>query len=88
MQEIEALASDERTARIILATLCEPGDDLTGRLLRLVGARGAVAVATGGPVPSGIDPVAGQLWVRHAAGWTRRGCMRCWTTPPVTTLRC
>ncbi|HEY0238699.1 MAG TPA: DNA-processing protein DprA [Friedmanniella sp.] len=67
MHEIEALAADERTARMILATVCEPGDELTGRLLELVGARGAVAVVTGAAPPDELDPVAGELWARRAA---------------------
>ncbi len=67
MQGIETLARDERAARMILATVCEPGDELTGGLLRLVGARGAVAAAAGGALPKGLDPVAGELWARRAA---------------------
>lgn len=67
MHEIEALAADERTARTILATVCEPGDELTGRLLELVGARGAVAVVAGAARPGELDPAAGELWARRAA---------------------
>lgn len=67
MHEIEALAADERTARLILATVCEPGDELTGRLLELVGARGAVAVVAGAAPPDELDPAAGELWARRTA---------------------
>jgi len=67
VQGIETLASDERTARMILATFCEPGDPLTGRLVALVGARGAVAIAAGAALPDELDRVSGELWVRHAA---------------------
>ena len=38
MGTINDLAADERTARIILAVASEPGDAVTGRMIRTVGA--------------------------------------------------
>lgn len=67
MNETDEWAGDERTARMVLATVCEPGDELTGSMLELVGAGGAVAVAGGGALPGGLDRASGQLWARRAA---------------------
>ena len=43
MDTINELAADERTARIILAVASEPGDAVTGRMIRTVGASETIA---------------------------------------------
>lgn len=62
MDTLLTLAWDERTARIALATIAEPGDATTGHILS---SHGAVATVTmlsdDGPVP-GLDNVEVQLW--------------------------
>lgn len=64
MDTINELASDERTARIILALASEPGDSVTGRMIRTVGASETVARAVADEVPAGPD---GDTWQRHLA---------------------
>jgi DNA processing protein len=61
MDPISELAADERTARIILAIVSEPGDTVTGRMIRTVGASETVArvVAAEGPD--------GDTWQRRLA---------------------
>lgn len=64
MDTITELASDERTARIILATVSEPGDAVTGRMIRTVGATETVARVAADEVPVGPD---GDTWQRRLA---------------------
>lgn len=64
MDTINELAADERTARIILAIASEPGDAVTGRMIRTVGASETVARAIGTEVPVGPD---GDTWQRRLA---------------------
>lgn len=64
MDTIKELAADERTARIILAVASEPGDAVTGRMIRTVGASGTVAHVMAAEVPVGPD---GDLWQRRLA---------------------
>lgn len=64
MDTINELAADERTARIILAIASEPGDAVTGRMIRTVGASETVARAIGAEVPVGPD---GDTWQRRLA---------------------
>ena len=64
MDMINELAADERTARIILAIASEPGDAVTGRMIRVVGASEAVARAVSDAVPVGPD---GDTWQRRIA---------------------
>lgn len=64
MDTINELAADERTARIILAISSEPGDAVTGRMIRTVGASETVARAIGAEVPVGPD---GDTWQRRLA---------------------
>lgn len=64
MDTINELASDERTARIILAAVSEPGDAVTGRMIRTVGATETVARAVADEVPVGPD---GDTWQRRLA---------------------
>lgn len=64
MDTINELATDERTARIILATVSEPGDAVTGRMIRTVGASETIARAIADEVPVGPD---GDTWQRRLA---------------------
>lgn len=64
MDMISKLAADERTARIILAAAAEPGDAVTGRMIRTVGASETVARALSDEVPAGPD---GDTWQRRLA---------------------
>lgn len=68
MGTISSLATDERTARIILATAVEPGDLLTGRVVALVGVTEALRlVDSTGRIPR-LDPVEGEMWRHKIAG--------------------
>ena len=64
MDTINELAADERTARIILAVASEPGDAVTGRMIRTVGASETIARALADEVPPGPD---GDTWQRRLA---------------------
>lgn len=64
MDTINELAADERTARIILAVASEPGDTVTGRMIRAVGASETVARVVSDEVPVGPD---GDTWQRRLA---------------------
>ncbi len=64
MDTINELVSDERTARIILATVSEPGDAMTGRMIRTVGASETVARVVADELPPGPD---GDSWQRRLA---------------------
>lgn len=64
MDTIEELAADERAARVILAVVSEPADEVTGRMVRAWGATGTVARAAGAEVPAGPD---GDTWQRRLA---------------------
>jgi DNA processing protein len=61
---INNLAQDEQTARVILALASEPGDPITGWLIRTRGAIETVQQAIADAGPTGID---GQLWQRRVA---------------------
>jgi DNA processing protein len=64
MDTITELAADERTARIILATVSEPGDAVTGQMIRTLGATEVVARAVADEVPVGPDA---DTWQRRLA---------------------
>lgn len=64
MDTIMELASDERTARVILAVASEPADAVTGRMVRTVGATETVSRALSDEVPVGPD---GDTWQRRLA---------------------
>ena len=64
MDTINELASDERTARIILAVASEPGDAVTGLMIRTVGASETVARVVADELPPGPD---GDSWQRRLA---------------------
>src|SRR5690606_21427780 len=64
MDTINELAAVERTARIILAIASEPGDAVTGRMIRTIGASETVARVVAAEVPVGPD---GDTWQRRLA---------------------
>lgn len=64
MHTILGLASDERTARVILAMASEPSDSMTGRMVRTTGATETIARAINAEVPAGPD---GDTWQRRIA---------------------
>lgn len=64
MDKINEFAANERTARIILAAVSEPGDAVTGRMIRTVGATETVARAIADEVPVGPDA---DTWQRRIA---------------------
>lgn len=71
---ITSLAKDERTARVMLAMGSEPGDSMTGRLLRKIGATATVDLATSSRAVRGmesalLDPEGGQRWVIYDEAW-------------------
>lgn len=61
---INDLALDERTARVLLTLASEPGDAVTGRLIRTNGAIQTVQHAVANAGPGGVD---GELWQRRVA---------------------
>lgn len=73
MNKIMGLASDERTARMILAMVSEPTDAVTGRMVRTAGATETVAQALSADVPVGPD---GDTWQRHLAPRIDEGQVR------------
>jgi DNA processing protein len=62
MDTIKELVADERTARVILAVASEPGDSVTGRMIRTVGPSETVASVLADEVPAGPD---GDIWQRR-----------------------
>jgi DNA processing protein len=62
MDSLITLVTDERSARIALATCAEPGDPMTHRLMSRVGGVETVRLlADDGPVP-GLDGIEAGLW--------------------------
>lgn len=59
---MKSLAKDERIARVMLAMGSEPGDSMTGRLLRTQGATAAVDLATSSRSVPGVERVERELW--------------------------
>lgn len=65
MVTIVSLAKDDRAARIALATMSEPDDSVTGRMVAAVGAVETVRLASSTtPLPKAVDLVEGELWRR------------------------
>ncbi|KAA9110754.1 DNA-processing protein DprA [Microbacterium rhizomatis] len=64
MDTINELAADERTARVILAVASEPGDAVTGWMIRTLGATETVTRAVADEVPAEPD---GDTWQRRLA---------------------
>lgn len=68
MGTITSLVKDERSARVVLATLLEPDDSVTGRLIAAVGAAETVRLAAGtGGLPKNVDAVEAALWREKVA---------------------
>ena len=62
MPALTALATDDRSARVLLSMIGTPGDVATGKLLTEVGAVELISIADGdGPVP-GMDRVEAAVW--------------------------
>lgn len=58
-----ASLTDEQIARVLLAAVSEPGDGVTGTLLRSLGASETVRlIKTRKPLPDAIDNTDGALW--------------------------
>ena len=64
MPTLTALATDERTARQLLAVIGSPGDISTGALLSQVGAVEAIALIERDIVVPGMDAVESAVWLR------------------------
>ena len=62
MPTLTALATDERTARQLLAVIGSPGDISTGALLSQVGAVEAIALIERDIVVPGMDAVESAVW--------------------------
>lgn len=55
--------TDDRLARVTLATVSEPGDHVTGELIRSHGAIETLRLITArGPLPDAVDGTEGALW--------------------------
>lgn len=67
METIKSLANDERAARVMLAMGSEPGDAVSGRLLRTRGATATVELATSTAAVRGVERVERELWRRRVA---------------------
>ncbi|WP_275891103.1 DNA-processing protein DprA [Microbacterium hominis] len=58
-----SVSDDDLRSRVALAAISEPGDSITGDVVRLVGAEEALRlVNSDGPLPARIDVLAGELW--------------------------
>jgi DNA processing protein len=76
VESLESMVTDDRSGRIALATMSEPGDLVTGRLVMRVGAVEAVRLATTtGPLP-GIDRASGEVWRQRIDGRLRPDSLR------------
>lgn len=62
MDKITSLATDERTARIAVACIAEPGDGVTARLLGRVGAVETLRLVTSDATLPGRSKVESGLW--------------------------
>lgn len=62
------IVADEREARMVLASVSEPSDVVTGALVGRLGARETLQlIYTGIRLPNGVDPAEGELWRRRLA---------------------
>lgn len=88
MDTINELAAEERTARIILALASEPGDSVTGRMIRTVGASETVARAIADEAPSGPDADTWQRRLAPRLASTHTRCDGCSQRRSVTACEC
>jgi len=65
MAGLSDVASDERTARMVLSMLVEPNDPVTGRLLALVGAAEVLRLAERDGEVGGLNSVDAEVWRDH-----------------------
>lgn len=71
---MDAATKADRTARITLSALSEPGDAVTGALVRRIGAEATLALLEGGATPpEGIDGSEFELWRRRTVPRLDRG---------------
>lgn len=69
-RQIVADYTEDQIARMLLATLTDPADPVTGQLIHTVGLAETLDLATtpGLSVPSPVDPIAGAVWRQQAQG--------------------
>ena len=67
MSSLSEIAGDERTARMVLSTLVEPEDAVTGRLLTTVGGVETLRLAESDSPAPGLSDVDAQVWRSHFA---------------------
>ena len=65
MASLSDVASDERTARMVLSMLVEPNDPVTGRILSRLGAVETLWLAEHDGAVGGLSPVDAQVWRDH-----------------------
>ena len=65
MASLSDVASDERTARMVLSMLVEPNDPVTGRILARLGAVQTLWLAEHDGAVVGLSPVDAQVWRDH-----------------------
>ncbi len=65
MASLSDVASDERTARMVLSMLVEPNDPVTGRILSRLGAVETLWLAERDGAVVGLSPVDAQVWRDH-----------------------
>lgn len=65
MARLSDVASDERTARMVLSMLVEPNDPVTGRILSRLGAVETLWLAERDGAVVGLGPVDAQVWRDH-----------------------
>ena len=62
MPALTALATDDRSARVLLSMIGTPGDVATGKLLTEVGAAELISIAEGDGTVPGMDRVEAAVW--------------------------
>lgn len=65
MAGLSDVASDERTARMLMSMLVEPNDPVTGRILSRLGAVETLWLAEHDSAVVGLSPVDAQVWRDH-----------------------
>ena len=65
MARLSDVASDDRTARMVLSMLVEPNDPVTGRVLTGLGAMETLRLAERDGAVVGLSAVDAQVWRDH-----------------------
>ncbi|HOQ53276.1 MAG TPA: DNA processing protein DprA, partial [Micropruina sp.] len=65
MTSLSDVASDERTARMVLSMLVEPNDPVTGRIMSRLGAVETLWLAERDGAVVGLSPADAQVWRDH-----------------------